>query len=154
MSQHEQGSVFPGNLHLWFPLAKNASLKLLFAPILSPPAAIRHSTAVQSPCAALRKMNCCSHSTGSFAFLSAPRELGEFKESEPIVWIPSHLNCAWESPGSDEETYTVSNTVATSRVATANPEFFTAPSKITLKYFFTTCKLSFFLGSWEWRAAL
>lgn len=133
MSQHEQGTVFPGNLHLWFPLAKNASLKPLFAPILSPPAAIHHSTAVQSPCAALRKMNCCSHSTGSFAFFSAPRELGEFKESEPIVWIPSHWNCAWERPGSDEETYTpaVSNTVATSRVATANPDFFTAPSKIT-----------------------
>lgn len=64
---------------------------------------------------------------------SAPREQGKFKESELIAWIPSHLNCAWGSPRSDEGTYTpaVSNTVATSRIATANTDFFTAPSKIT-----------------------
>lgn len=75
-------------------------------------------------------MNCCSHSTGSFAFLVPPESS---KNSQPIAWIPSHLNCKWGSPGSDEGTPipAVSNTVATSRVANSNTDFFTAPSKIT-----------------------
>lgn len=118
--------------------------------VLSPPAAICQSTAVKNPGAALWKINCCSHSAGSFAFFSAPREQWKFKENAPIAWIPSHLNCAWGSPGSDEGTYTpaVSNTAATSRIATANTHFFIAPSKIT----FTRSFLPH--GSWAFFSAL
>lgn len=123
------GNCFPGNLHLWFLHAKNASLKSLLLPCSLP-------TCCHPPWQCSVPVQHCGRWTAAVTqltplpFLVSPQSS---KKSQPIVWIPSHLNCTWGSSGSDEGTHTpaVSNTVATSRVASTNTDFFPAPSKIT-----------------------
>lgn len=81
-------------------------------------------------------MHCCSHPAGwaNLPFFSALGEQGKFKKSEPVAWIPLHLNCAWGSPGTAEETcscFKYSSNIKNSQCKHWFFFFFTAPSKIT-----------------------